>query len=380
MTEENRNLFKNAVSAGNLEVVKVLLKDFESFDAEDREFVLIAAVMYSADKGTEILDYIINLGDYKMDLVTENGWTPLHFAAAMSDPAIVKYLIDHGADIEAKTKFDATPLLVAGSNTSNPDVIETLLACGADLEARDCENESLLIEAAKNKDPSIIECVLKKGFDLEEKDVDGWTPIMNAARWNENSDIISILKKAGADWNAKTASGGNLLHLAALNESEDMVQFLCTYFSVNDCDEKGLSPLQLASMNNPNPNVLEIMMDAQKEETFFNVCCNSNPAVMTKILSMGFAPNFETSDLSRPIFWVAKNNENPEVLVALLAAGAIIETTDLWGRNFTHYAAANENPAIYEWIKSREEFKELLSAVDSEEHDAEYYRNHPDEF
>ena len=127
MTEENRNLFKTAVSAGNLEVVKVLLKDFESFDAEDREFVLIAAVMYSADKGTEILDYIINLGDYKMDLVTENGWTPLHFAAAMSDPAIVKYLIDHGADIEAKTKFDATPLLVAGSNTSNPDVIETLL-------------------------------------------------------------------------------------------------------------------------------------------------------------------------------------------------------------------------------------------------------------
>ena len=84
--------------------------------------------------------------------------------------------------------------------------------------------------------------------------------------------------------------------------------------------------------------------------------------------------------MSRPIFWVAKNNENPEVLASLLASGAIAEVTDLLGRNFTHYAAANENSAIYDWIVSHEEFKSLLDAEDSEGHDSEYYRNHPDEF
>ena len=149
---------------------------------------------------------------------------------------------------------------------------------------------------------------------------------------------------------------------------------------MNDTDDKGVTPFQLAAMNNPNPNVLQIFMDAQKEETFFNVCCNPNPGVIVKLLQSGFAANFETSDFSRPIFWVAKNNENPEVLAALLSAGAIVETKDLWGRNFVHYAAANENPAIYDWIKSHEEFSGMFESEDSESHDPEYYRSHPDEF
>ncbi|MBR6078589.1 MAG: ankyrin repeat domain-containing protein [Treponema sp.] len=380
MTDDGRDLFKNAVAAGNLDVVKLLLKDFESFDEEDRIFVLIASILNSDGRGTEILDYVVSTCGYGMDFATDDGWTVLHYAAATSDPNLVKYFVDRGADIEARTKFEATPLLVAGSNTPNPEVIDMLLKCGADIDARDNENESLLIEAAKNKNPSIMEYVLTKGFDLEERDVDGWTAIMNAARWNENSDVLVVLRKAGADSNVKTTSGGTLLHLAALNESEDMAQYLCAFFSVNDPDEKGVTPFQLASMSNPNPNVLEIMMDAQKEETFFNVCCNPNPNVIVKILGSGFAPNFETSDMSRPIFWVAKNNENPEVLAALLASGAIAEVTDLLGRNFTHYAAANENSAIYDWIVSHEEFKVLIDAEDSEGHDSGYYRNHPDEF
>lgn len=380
MTEENKDLFKDAVSAGNLDVVKLLLKDFESFGEDDRIFVLIAGILNSDGVGTEILDYIIGLGAYSMDFATEDGWTVLHYAAATSDPALVKYFVDKGADLEAVTKFKATPLLVAASNSSNPDVLDMLLKCGANIEARDDENESLLIEAAKNKNLPVIEYVLTKGFDLEERDTDGWTPIMNAARWNENSDVIVALRKAGADFNAKTASGGNLLHLAALNESEDMVQYACAHFSVNDTDDKGVTPFQLAAMNNPNPNVLQIFMDAQKEETFFNVCCNPNPGVIVKLLQSGFAANFETSDFSRPIFWVAKNNENPEVLAALLSAGAIVETKDLFGRNFVHYAAANENPAIYDWIKSHEEFSGMFESEDSESHDPEYYRSHPDEF
>jgi ankyrin repeat protein len=42
-----------------------------------------------------------------------SGSTALHAAVVSGQPAIVQYLIDHGANVNAKTKLGWTPLMMA---------------------------------------------------------------------------------------------------------------------------------------------------------------------------------------------------------------------------------------------------------------------------
>jgi ankyrin repeat protein len=67
---------------------------------------------------------------------SDDGWTPLHFAAYYGNAACVKDLVRRGADIEARARNGtaATPLLsaCAGNHT---DAALALVAAGADLNA-----------------------------------------------------------------------------------------------------------------------------------------------------------------------------------------------------------------------------------------------------
>ena len=58
---------------------------------------------------------------------TEEGWTPLHYAAAYNEnDAAVKLLVSNGADVNAKNNGDTTPLHSAASN-QNVKIVEYLL-------------------------------------------------------------------------------------------------------------------------------------------------------------------------------------------------------------------------------------------------------------
>jgi hypothetical protein len=62
----------------------------------------------------------------------DGGATPLHYAAAFSNPDVIIALIEAGADVNAAIEDGRTPLHAAASENSNPDVITALLEAGAD--------------------------------------------------------------------------------------------------------------------------------------------------------------------------------------------------------------------------------------------------------
>jgi ankyrin repeat protein len=64
-----------------------------------------------------LLYYPLNLNELVGKVQGDPRWsgsTPLHAAVVSNQPGIVKYLIEHGADINAKTKLGWTPLDMAG--------------------------------------------------------------------------------------------------------------------------------------------------------------------------------------------------------------------------------------------------------------------------
>ena len=115
----------------------------------------------------------------------------------------VQAAISNGADVNARDRYNKTPLMEAAEFNTNPEVIITLLDAGADLKARDDCGESPLMYAAEyNTNPEVITVLLKAGADVNAQDELGMTPLMYAAEEN-GPEMITVLLKAGADMNAK---------------------------------------------------------------------------------------------------------------------------------------------------------------------------------
>ena len=66
----------------------------------------------------------------------ENKEAPLHHAARKNRLEVAQVLLAHGADVNARNKFERAPLHEAAYNNSL-EVAQVLLAHGADVNARD---------------------------------------------------------------------------------------------------------------------------------------------------------------------------------------------------------------------------------------------------
>lgn len=71
-----------------------------------------------------------NLKD-RIKAVDDEGWTPLHWAALYGHQDISRFLIAQGAEIDAKSKINETPLMVA-AECRHKNVFMILLEAGAD--------------------------------------------------------------------------------------------------------------------------------------------------------------------------------------------------------------------------------------------------------
>lgn len=67
--------------------------------------------------------------------VHQDGWSPLHYAAAGPESKIVAMLLDRGAPIDARSPNNTTPLMMAAGYGTEANV-DLLLARGADKRLR----------------------------------------------------------------------------------------------------------------------------------------------------------------------------------------------------------------------------------------------------
>lgn len=121
--------------------------------------------------------------------------TPLHLAARHSkDPAVIKALLNAGADLNARNKSNATPLHFAAMNEC-PAIITALLNAGANPNADNRYTSPLHCAARYNGNPAIITVLLDAGADLNAPDrSSSYTALDFAIKYNHNSAVIDLLK------------------------------------------------------------------------------------------------------------------------------------------------------------------------------------------
>jgi uncharacterized protein len=88
--------------------------------------------------------------------------TPLHAAVAGGQSEVSVFLIERGADVNAKDAGSHTPLHIAAENGQLP-VVEALLARGADPHAVDAEDKTPLSRAAARNHAAVVDAMNVKG-------------------------------------------------------------------------------------------------------------------------------------------------------------------------------------------------------------------------
>jgi ankyrin repeat protein len=147
--------------------------------------------------------------------------TPLMLAALFSDnPQVMKLLIAAGAGVNEKTEEGMTPLLIAAAYTSSPEVIKTLLAAGAEVNAKHKDGWTPLMSAATfNDNPEVIRALIQEGAEVNTSDQRGLTSLMHAAKNNSSPSIIKALLDLGADGRLKSDEGKTAFDYARQNQA-----------------------------------------------------------------------------------------------------------------------------------------------------------------
>lgn len=158
-------------------------------------------------EGRDYVEAIIRSG-FDVNTRSSDGFTALCRAAARGDTSVIKLLLEHGADIHARSLTGETPVMCAAKLGESPAALEFLINSGGNLYDRDSLGRLLIHHAAINSySPEFVTVLVKRGMDINALSYFDMTPLHWAVFLGRKVENIKLLISLGADGSAKDEGG-----------------------------------------------------------------------------------------------------------------------------------------------------------------------------
>jgi ankyrin repeat protein len=274
------------------------------------------------------LEWVMELIESDPALVNqrmERGYSPLHWAVNQNDTAITHFLIDHGADLEAKdadgdtplhwtayysrlancrilvsagadlnslNNLELTPLMVA-IESANSAVARLLIHSGPGLNFEEFEDLSTF-RAVSAGFIELVEHRLAAGeADILSRGPEGIT-LLHAAARSDTDELLNLMLEKGAPINEQDDFGFSALHYAALwNRPETVELLVARGADINRQDSAGRTALQIAWDNDIlGVSYLLLELGAENEDFEFDYSGKyfglKTPGLQPKLFAPGF--------------------------------------------------------------------------------------------
>ena len=220
-----------AASNGDVELVRALIKAGANVKVKN-QFGTSAITEAAIIGATPVIDALLKAG---ADPNTKNpeGETPLMAVARSGNVEAARLLVEARADVNAKENFGGQSALMWAAARSQPEMVKFLASKGADLNARGVVRqwERKVIKEPRPKDMNkggftpllyaaregCVECarhLIAAGADPDLEDPERITPL-NMALLNMHFEFAAFMVKAGADVDKWDLFGRSPVYMAA---------------------------------------------------------------------------------------------------------------------------------------------------------------------
>jgi ankyrin repeat protein len=304
---------------GITSAARLLLKSIEARNSPDTMTPDLWATTSSRILGS------LSTPNYTLNARDKYDRTPLCLAAGNGHDAVVRLLINTpGIDLNARDSGSQTPLSLAAENGHDAVVQLLINTPGIDLNARDKHGQTPLSSAANNGRDVVVRLLIDTpGIDLNAGDEHGQTPLYIAAARGHNGVVRLLTGTPGIDINAGDRHGQTPLYMAAAYGHDAVVQLLINAPSIdlNAGDSDGRTPLWYAA-------------------------AYGYDAVVRLLVSPGIDLNAGDSYDRTPLCLAAENGHNAVVRLLINAPGIDLNAGDSGGQTLLFWAAQNGHDAV----------------------------------
>jgi ankyrin repeat protein len=251
--------------------------------------------------------------------------TPLHVASYYGNIEIVRLLLDNGANADAKSVIEESPLHKVSCGEyelqeAGARVAQLLLEHGADVNAKCHDRSTPLHLAALNGKLEIARSLLDWSADVNVESDDGETALhkVSCAEYEEAGvRVTGLLLERGADVNALCDDRSTPLHLASYNGKSEIARLLLDHDAdANAESDNGETPLHRVSCGE---------YESQ----------DAGVRVAELLLERGAEVNARRHDQWTPLH-IASYLGKPDIARVLLTHGAKVDAVDSFGKTPLH--------------------------------------------
>ncbi|KAF9285685.1 hypothetical protein BGZ68_003648 [Mortierella alpina] len=229
-----------AAAKGDVKSINSLLSQGVSVNQRDpvTDHTPLIAAVADLDNPNQVpniatLELLINRGAEINAFDHKTKQTILHHLCSRLNPspAVLKFLLDRGANPNAVSAARQTPLhhLAERAKSSPLEPMRLLLDFGADVDAKGPVMWTALHLLCSSEKPFLdaIMLLLTRDIDVNARDSNQWTPLHFVAHYNQDpAPALKILVDAGADVNAMTKRMEGVVQVLLKSKSIDRMAAL----------------------------------------------------------------------------------------------------------------------------------------------------------
>ena len=149
-------------------------------------------IIIDRNPNLEKLETLFGYGILNIQSENYMGMTLLHWACQMQNPIVAKFLLERGADVNAKSIIiEITPLFVTHLMIDGHETAKFLLERGADVNAKDKWGNTTLHWVSESDALKVAELLLERGADVRVINDDGKTPLEMA----ESDEMRNLIQQ-----------------------------------------------------------------------------------------------------------------------------------------------------------------------------------------